>query len=208
VALVPNAVNRRMFDRRLAHARPADLPPGSPQILYIGALWGEWFDWGLVRAVAEAHPQAAVTMIGDYAGQCPYAPPANLRFLGLKAQTELPAYLAHADVALIPFEVSPLTQAVSPLKVFEYLAMGVPVVSTPLVELTGMPHVHLADGPAAFAAAVGRAAAEPRDEAKLAAFARANGWEARVDALLAALLAPPGSSGPCGPSALSGPSAP
>lgn len=186
VALVPNAVNERLFDRAKAWPRPADLPAGSPQILYIGALWGEWFDWELVRAVAEAHPQAAVTLIGDYAGQCPFEPLPNMRFLGLKAQRELPAYLAHADVALIPFVVSRLTQAVSPLKVFEYLAMGVPTVSTPLVELEGMPHVHLAATPAAFAAAVGRAAAEPVDEGVLAAFARANGWEARVDALLAA----------------------
>ena len=137
--------------------------------------------------LGEAEFALACRLIGDYAGQCPYPPPANMRFLGLKAQAALPAYLAHADVALIPFVVSRLTQAVSPLKVFEYLAMGVPVVSTPLVELRGMPHVHLAEGPAAFAAAVGRAAAEPRDEAALSAFARANGWEARVDGLLAAL---------------------
>jgi len=189
VRLVPNAVNRRIFDATTSSARPADLPPGRPQIVYMGALWGEWFDWALVRRVAEAYPNAALTLIGEYRGQCPYPPPPNMFFLGLKAHRDLPAYLAHADVALIPFVVTRLTQAVSPLKVFEYLAMGVPVVATRLVELTNLPHVHLADDAEGFVAAVGRAAEEPVDRAAIAAFTRANTWEARVDTLLAAVFA-------------------
>jgi glycosyltransferase involved in cell wall biosynthesis len=186
VVLVPNAVNRRLFDPRRAHPRPADMPVAGRVFTYVGALWGEWFDWALVRALAEAEPAAHVVLIGDYAGQCPFPPPPNMHFLGLKAQAALPAYLAHADVALIPFAVSRLTQAVSPLKVFEYLAMGVPVAATGLVELAGLPHVHVGDTPAAFTAAVRAAAATPVDRAALAAFSRANGWEARVEALLEA----------------------
>jgi glycosyltransferase involved in cell wall biosynthesis len=188
VRLVPNAVNRRIFDPTIRHARPADLPAGKPQILYVGALWGEWFDWVLVRRVAEAYPQAALTLIGDYRGQCPYAPPPNMYFLGLKAHRQIPGYLAHADVALIPFVVTRLTQAMSHLKVFEYLAMGVPVVATPSVELTNLPHVHLADTAATFVDAVGRAAEAPIDAAAISAFRRGNTWEARVDTLLAAVF--------------------
>ena len=109
-------------------------------------------------------------------------------FLGLKAQRDLPAYLAHADVGLIPFVVTPLTQAMSHLKVFEYLAMGVPVVATPSVELTNLPHVHLAGDAEGFVAAVGRVADEPVDRGVLAAFTHANTWEARVDTLLAAVF--------------------
>jgi polysaccharide pyruvyl transferase CsaB len=186
--LVPNAANRRIFDASVPYARPVDLPAGRPQIMYVGALWGEWFDWELVRRVAEAYPTSALTLIGDYGGQCPYPPPRNMFFLGLKAQRDLPAYLAHADVGLIPFVVTPLTQAMSHLTVFEYLAMGLPVVATPSVELTNLPHVHLADDAEVFVAAVGRVAAEPVDREALAAFTHANTWEARVDTLLAAVF--------------------
>jgi glycosyltransferase involved in cell wall biosynthesis len=185
VRLVPNAVNARIFDATATYARPADLAAGRPQIIYVGALWGRWFDWSLVRRVAEAYPQAAVTLIGDYRGQCPYPPPRNVFFLGLKAHRELPAYLAHADVGLVPFLATRLTQAMSHLKVFEYLTMGVRVVATPSVELTNLPYVHLAQDADGFVAAVGRAADEVVDPAVIAAFARPNTWERRVDALLA-----------------------
>ncbi|MEB3327840.1 MAG: glycosyltransferase [Candidatus Sericytochromatia bacterium] len=191
VVLVPNAVNRRLFDRHASHARPGDMPAAPRVYMYVGALWGEWFDWGLVRALAEAEPAAAVVLIGDYAGQCPFPPLGNMHFLGLKAQAALPAYLAHANVGLIPFAVSRLTQAVSPLKVFEYLSMGVPVAATGLVEVAGMPHVHVGDTEAAFLAAARAAAGDPPDLATLDAFSRVNGWEARVEALLEAAFAAP-----------------
>jgi polysaccharide pyruvyl transferase CsaB len=188
VSLIPNAVNARIFDVTVSYARPADLPAGRPQIMYVGALWGQWFDWELLRRVAEAYPSGAVTLIGDYRGQCPYPPPRNMFFLGLKAHRELPRYLAHADVALIPFAMTRLTEAMSHLKVFEYVAMGVPVVATPSVELTDLPYVHLAGDAEEFVAAVGRAAEDPVDQAVTTAFTGANTWQARVDTLLATVF--------------------
>lgn len=182
VSLVCNAVNTRLFDR---HLIPTSSSGARPNLIYIGALWGEWFDWDLVKYVAEAFPHGVVTLIGDYAGQCPFVPLPNMNFLGLVAHTELPAHLARADVALIPFVPSRLTQAVSPLKVFEYLAMGKPVVATPLAELTGLPHVRLAADRHAFVAAIAEALNEPVDEEAIAAFIAENSWAQRVDALLA-----------------------
>jgi glycosyltransferase involved in cell wall biosynthesis len=201
VKLVPNAVNGRIFDPSVSYDRPSDLPAGWPQIMYVGSLWGRWFDWQLVQAVAEAYPRGTLTLIGDYRGQCPYPQPRNMFFLGLKAQRDLPGYLAHADVGLIPFQRTPLTQAMSHLKVFEYLAMRVPVVATPSVELQNLPHVHLAEDADAFVAAVGRVVGEPVDQGVLAAFTRANTWQDRIDTLLAAAFAdgPTGSAPPASP---------
>jgi glycosyltransferase involved in cell wall biosynthesis len=75
--------------------------------------------------------------------------PPNVHFLGLKPQGSLPDYLARFDVGLLPFVVSPMTHAVSPLKVFEYLACGVPVAAPPLRAVVGIPGVvtaeHLVD---------------------------------------------------------------
>jgi glycosyltransferase involved in cell wall biosynthesis len=181
VHYVPNAVNRRLFVSK-PYDRPADMPSGEFTIIYVGALWGHWFDWDLLLATAEAYPRAAVVVIGDYHGQCPRSLP-NLHFLGLKAQRDLPPYLANADVALITFKPSELTQAVSPLKVFEYLAMKLPVVSTPLTELESLPYVTLADGDG-FVEAVGRVSSTKVDDAVIEEFLRDHSWPARVDQIV------------------------
>lgn len=176
---VPNAVNTRLFGPA-SWDRPADLPSGDgPVFEYHGSLYGDWFDWGALRRVAERFPSALLVVIGDEKGHQPM--PANVHFLGLKPQHRLPAYLAHTDVALIPFVVSPTTHAVSPLKVFEYLAMGVPVASTPLDPLADLDGVHT-DGDLERAVEAALAAPRPDPEKARAL----HGWDRRLDALLAA----------------------
>ena len=114
--LLPNAVNLRLFNPERAHPRPIDLPVAERIILYAGSLWGEWFDWDLLVDIGRSYPAAGVVVIGDYRGQYPKPLP-NLHFLGLKPQATLPAYLAYADVAIIPWKStttagsSPTTQA-------------------------------------------------------------------------------------------------
>jgi glycosyltransferase involved in cell wall biosynthesis len=184
VLWIPNAVNLMLFDRKRNYPYPEDLPPGSPKILYIGALWGEWFDWRLLQKIARAYPQAAVTIIGDYRGDCPFDE-SNLYFLGLKPQISLPAYLMHSDVAIIPWEISPITQSTSPLKVFEYLAMAVPVVAPKLDPLEGMPYVFLAQDHDEFIENIERAHSCMIEDEILDAFVLRNSWRARIDALAA-----------------------
>jgi glycosyltransferase involved in cell wall biosynthesis len=140
VTLLPNAVNLRLFDPLRTCARPADLPWAEWTVIYFGALWGEWFDWQLLVEAARQYSNASFVMIGDYHGQCPEKLP-NLHFLGLKAQTELPAYLTYSTVAMVPWKVSPITLAVSPIKVYEYLAMRKPVVAPDLPLLSEIPGV-------------------------------------------------------------------
>lgn len=190
VMLVPNAVNLRLFAKG-NYARPHDMVTGLPTLTYIGALWGEWFDWEQMVSLAEAYPEASLVIIGDYHGQCPRVLP-NMHFLGLKPQRELPAYLAHSDVALIPFKISDLTQAVSPLKIFEYLAMGVPVVSTPMKEVIGMPYVFTGATHAAFNAQVSVAAESTVEPAVIDRFIRENSWGERVERILSGLGFPSG----------------
>ena len=122
-------------------------------------------------------------VVGDYRGQCP-APPPNLHFLGLRAQRDVPAYLAAADVALIPWKVSAITEATSPLKLYEYLAMQLPVVAPDLPPLHGVPFVlHTRDADD-FVAKVAEARHLHADSAKLAAFLRDSSWQARVPHLI------------------------
>jgi hypothetical protein len=146
-------------------------------------MWGEWFDWDLLARCAAHYPEAALVAVGDYHGQCSDPPP-NLYFLGLKPQRALPAYLAYADVAIIPWKVSLITQATSPLKVYEYLAMRKPVVASDLRPLHGLPGVFTTLDQEAFIAKVGEARRIALPQQEIADFIAENNWQARLGALL------------------------
>lgn len=192
VALVPNAVDRRLFDPESprACAVPADLERGERTLVYAGSLWGDWFDWGIVAGTAAARPAWRIALVGDPPTEPPPGLPDNVRFLGLKPQSDLPAYYAAADACLIPFTPGPVVDAVSPLKVFEYLAMKRPVVATPMPELTGLPHVFAAADAEATVAAVERACATPVPTAEIDAFLGRNTWEVRAAALAETVARP------------------
>lgn len=141
VHLIPNAYDDNLFDGS-KYERPKDLPHGTT-IGYIGALWGSWFDIDLVVQVAKNYPNYNIVLIGEYLNQFNYIVPSNIYFLNLKPQNELPSYLCHFNIGLIPFKTNKLTDGVNPLKVYEYLAMGLPVVSTNLPELSNIPNVFI-----------------------------------------------------------------
>ncbi len=116
----------------------------------------------------------------------------NVHVLGERPYVELARYARRFDVAIIPFEVSEITRSTSPVKLFEYMAAGAPVVATPMDECRKYRAVSIAEGPEAFLAAV-RAAVGRRDDpahqALLAREVRENTWASRVDAILARLPA-------------------
>jgi GT2 family glycosyltransferase/glycosyltransferase involved in cell wall biosynthesis len=128
-------------------------PAARPVVGYYGAI-SEWFDVGLVVHCARRHPEWNFVLIGSVdccdiseAVQLP-----NVIFLGEKPYAELTHYLYAFDVCLIPFKLTDLTRATNPVKVYEYLCAGKPVVATDLPELRRLPPnmVQLAHTPAAF----------------------------------------------------------
>lgn len=136
VTLVPNGVSTVVFGGEPG-PRPQDFPAGGGSVIgYHGSLYGDWFDWRALARVAMTFPEARVLVLGDDRGHPPL--PANVHFLGLKAQSELLAYVARFDVGIIPFVVSDVTHAVSPLKAYEYLAAGISVAAPPLRSLEGL----------------------------------------------------------------------
>jgi glycosyltransferase involved in cell wall biosynthesis len=102
----------------------------------------------------------------------------------LKPQSDLPAYLAHSDVAIVPWKVGAITKATSPIKVYESLAMGKPVVAPDLPPLAGMPLVLRSRDEADFVANVARARGMALAGPALEAFRRENSWEERTSRLL------------------------
>lgn len=145
---LPNAVNTNVFEPTKKYDCPTDLKFGKNKtLLYFGSLWGEWFDWEKIVYVAENCQGVAINLIGDYSGikDKISAFPKNIYFLGLKKQTELPAYLQYIDIAILPFKNCEIGRYVSPLKIFEYIAMNKKVLATKLDDIQNYPNVYSSD---------------------------------------------------------------
>lgn len=139
---------------RAAFPRPADLEGMDGPILGFFGVIDERMDLALVDYVARAHPDWHLVMLGPVAKispeDLPHAP--NIHYPGGKSYDELPAYLAHFDVALMPFALNEATRYISPTKTLEYMAAHKPIVSTSVhdvVELYGKV-VRIGDTPEAF----------------------------------------------------------
>jgi glycosyltransferase involved in cell wall biosynthesis len=135
VRLVMHGVDYGHFATSLDAPRPADLPPGK--IVGFFGLVSEWLDQELIVKTARAVPDAQVVLIGrpDVKTDALEGIP-NLHLLGPRPFRELPAYLRHFEVGIIPFVINDLTRAVNPIKLREMLAGGCPVVSTALPEVS------------------------------------------------------------------------
>jgi glycosyltransferase involved in cell wall biosynthesis len=153
----------------------------------------DWFDADLVGKVADKLRDWQIDLIGPHqlsAAQSKALNRSNIRLLGRKDYLELPSLLAAADVAMIPFVINDLIRGTSPIKLYEYLAAGVPVVATPMPEVlpyteTGV--VACAEGPTEFARAVKDLAATANPE-RCQEIARESSWDARFMGATKSLL--------------------
>lgn len=104
-----------------------------PRIGYAGVI-DERIDLDLIREVAELRPDWQIVMLGPVVKIAPDSLPraANIHYLGMKAYQDLPAYFSGWDLAIMPFALNDATRFISPTKTPEYLAAGLPVVSTPI----------------------------------------------------------------------------
>jgi UDP-galactopyranose mutase len=135
VHLFPSSVDVPHFAQaRSIRKEPSDLQAiPHPRLGYAGVI-DERMNLELIAGVAESRPDWQIVMIGPVVkidpGQLPRA--SNIHYLGMKQYSELPAYLAGWDVAMLPFAQNESTRFISPTKTPEYLAAGLPVVSTPI----------------------------------------------------------------------------
>jgi glycosyltransferase involved in cell wall biosynthesis len=199
---IGNGVDFELFDA----AWHAPRPPGeitmlpAPRIGYAGAL-AEWIDLELLAATARSFPEATLVLVGPAVGpvidpRAFFAGVPNVHWLGPKPHDELPHYVTAMDVCLIPFRSTPLTRGVNPNKLWEYLALGKPVVATDFspfihdfgtaVRIGATPPAFVAEVRAALAAAADRQAAA-RDATRRRDLARTRGWD-RAASEMARLL--------------------
>ena len=183
VVLIRNATEYAHFS-----VRPDKVfrdPHNRKIIGYYGAI-AEWFDVELVRRVATDHHDALVLLIGrDTAGageRLRDLP--NVRFTGEVPYRDLPYWLHGFDVCLLPFLVLPLTVATNPVKIYEYLSAGKPVVAVDLPEMAQFDGlIEVAGDHESFSRAVQRTLETRDDEAQCRArqlFAAGQTWDHRA----------------------------
>jgi GT2 family glycosyltransferase/glycosyltransferase involved in cell wall biosynthesis len=183
--LLPNAADFDHFSVFVGEAPVWLEQLQKPVIGYYGAI-ADWFDTALVGRIARLRPQWSVVLVGStYSADLrPLTGLPNVHLPGEQPYEILPAYLHAFDACIIPFKKSPLTEATNPVKFYEYLCAGKPVVSVMLPELR--PHepqglVYLADEAEDFVSQIERALAEdsPGRVRLRTQFAERNTWETR-----------------------------
>jgi glycosyltransferase involved in cell wall biosynthesis len=134
VLYLPNATDFEHFNRATSVKPLSSL--GHPVIGYYGAI-SDWFDTEMIRIAAVGRPAWQFVLIGEVCGVdvSQLERLENVHLLGEVPYAVLPNYLHQFDVGCIPFQLTPLTLATNPVKFFEYLSAGKPVVSVPLPEL-------------------------------------------------------------------------
>jgi len=143
--------------KRFASAPRRELDPNRPVLGYIGAI-STWFDQRLLTEVAKMRPNWEFVLVGATTGADTDVMQGlqNIRFIGEVPYEAVPELVGQFDICLIPFVLSSLTKATNPVKLYEYLAAGRPVIGTRLPELAGLDELGVAcvEDPAQFIAAV------------------------------------------------------
>jgi glycosyltransferase involved in cell wall biosynthesis len=121
---------------------PDDIRALKKPIIGFFGLIADWVDLSLFRFLATSRPEWTFVLIGKAATSlAPVEGLPNVHLLGQKPYVSLPGYAKAFDVALLPFIVNELTLAANPLKLREYLAAGLPVVSSALPEAEKLQHI-------------------------------------------------------------------
>ncbi|MBA1335424.1 MAG: hypothetical protein HPY66_1047 [Firmicutes bacterium] len=186
VYLCPNGADFEHFSKaqRIFTERPADLPKNhKPIIGYFGAL-APWLDWELIYYLSRLNRHLNFVMIGPFYGNFRNMVRSdNIYYLGRKDYSILPAYLQYFDVCIIPFRVTSMTEACNPIKIYEYLSSGKPVVSTCIPEVSDIGVVHTAATKKEFSQKIVEALRKRFDEDKIlerVKFAENNSWKRRA----------------------------
>lgn len=195
VVLVPNGADYEHF----AHPGPTPAAMASlprPRLVFAGAI-NEKIDLALLAEVAARRPDWQLVLIGPITLRRPMPAltslrhQANVHFLGEQPPADLPAFLHAGDVCLMPYVRNEWTRNISPLKLYEYLATGLPIVSTPIPAVTPFADwVLVAADADSTIAAIGQALADdsPERRRRQQEIARLHTWDNRLERMSAAIL--------------------
>jgi glycosyltransferase involved in cell wall biosynthesis len=187
--LLPGGVDTTLFDPASVSAAPSEIAAlPRPRIGFVGTL-DDRVDVQLLAHCAEQLPRATLVLVGPQkrhrASMGALRGLANVRLFPPCAHEQVPAVIHAFDVCTIPYHITPYTRALSPIKLYEYLAMAKPVVATrlPYIEREAG-NVRIADDAQAFLTALKEALDRPpsaHEQASWRAAAKAQSWPRQVD---------------------------
>ncbi len=197
VHYAPNVADTRLFATALepGPVDPAVAALSGPRIVFVGAILAAKIDIALMVELARSRPQWSFAFVGPVGPGDPRTDVsaltslANVHMLGYRPYEQLPSVLRGADAAIVPYLLDGEMRSVFPMKIYEYLAAGRPVVATPLDTLADVPDVLQAATTEEFAARVEEAIAKDTPEARSGRSqrAQAHSWESRLDQIAEAL---------------------
>jgi len=182
VFLVPNGVDPKAF--REDHPEPTEYSTiPCPRVVYVGALH-YWFDKDILTYCARNLPRWSFVLIGkswvDLKGLSEFS---NIHFLGSRPHELIAPYMKHSDIGIIPFKADdPVTICTNPIKLYEYMASGLPVVATKWPELVKMNSpALLARNRAEFLTLLNEALESKKRPDRYLRFAQENTWTKRTE---------------------------
>jgi glycosyltransferase involved in cell wall biosynthesis len=197
VLYAPNVADTALFSTAL---EPGPVDPvldrlPRPRLVFQGAVVATKLDTGLLVDLARLRPEWSIVLVGPRGAGDPgsdlsaldRAP--NIHLVGPRDASALPTVLRGADAGLIPYAVNDLTRSVFPMKVYEYLAAGLPVIATPLPALEDIDALEIVRNAHQLASAVERELAldSPARRAQRSSVAASHSWEARIQEIERAL---------------------
>lgn len=187
VELMPNAVESDFLPPGYQHE------PGSDRKIvgYFGHLAAAWFDWEAFGEIARRCPHYRFEIIGHSAPN-DLLLPENVELLGPKPWHRLYQYASQWSAAIIPFKMGPLADGVDPIKIYEYLSFGLPVVSFMMPQISDYPCTRTVSSVSEFCEALVDACEGDPDTTPITEFLKANTWEVRAKELLAYVEQPAG----------------
>jgi glycosyltransferase involved in cell wall biosynthesis len=197
VLYAPNVADTATFATAL---EPGPVDPAvealpRPRLVFQGAIVATKLDVELLAEVAKLRPDWSIVLVGprgagDPTGELSALDSApNIHMIGPRPADDLPQVLRGADIGLIPYAINDLTRSVFPMKVYEYLASGLPVLATPLPALEGVGAIDaVATAEELIAGAARELTADNPDRRRARSEAAAShSWEARIEAIEEAL---------------------
>lgn len=180
---VPNGVDWDRFSNAGFVVEPIEYKEiAHPRVIYVGAI-DYWFDISLLDYVTDHLKEYNFVLIGKpMINLSRLENKNNFVILGPKDYNQIPAYLKYSDVGIIPFKRNALTNSVNPIKLYEYLACGLPVVSTNLDEVKAINAPCLvAESPEEFVNLIEVACESEKNKPEFFEFVKRNSWDNRFE---------------------------